>query len=251
MVDVKKNPINHNVKLNNNVKIVGEKEQYLTDALEAERILLSLVKDEHFWNKEDGDVKSGITVFSGVYKTIMKEEGHKASIKANKIWKCGGQINASAEDVLTLLTDASNMASWNQQVDQFRIVDTIDNDTDIVLCLCNSKQTGTVITPRDFLNVRRKIKLKNAYIVSSTGILHKLIPEAPNVVRGWNGPGGFVIVPIAPPQISTPSTSCFLYWFLNSDLRGWLPKKIVDSTIEGVLIDWIKTVRTTLAKKKL
>jgi hypothetical protein len=70
---------------------------------------------------------------------------------------------------------------------------------------------------------------------------HSMVPKRSRYVRGMNGPGGYVIAPI-PGQ----PERCDVCWILNADLRGWVPRGIVDSSYAPVLISWALHLRKAL-----
>ena len=56
--------------------------------------------------------------------------------------------------------------------------------------------------------------------------------------RGENGPGCFAISPAD----DDPECSNF-QWVLNTDLKGWIPKAVIESTLTNVQLDFLKHLR--------
>merc|ERR1712130_779348 len=84
-----------------------------------------------------------------------------------------------------------------------------------------------------------------AYITGGVGLeKHPLIPPSGNVVRGLCGEGGYAITVNKDPQ------SCTLIWLMDSDLRGWMPRSLVESTLTTVLNSSNATIKKEVASRK-
>lgn len=231
---------------------------------EVEVKLLHLASSNDGWTSELGDEKLGIEVYS---REAQRDQSPTTSpIDANnakhttsnslagpksyKIWKCRAEVMGSLEEVYRLMVETSIMPLWNHDVTSYNVLEKLDEETDIVQCI--SAASG-MVSPRDFLMIRRQTHPdKNTFVIADTGAPNHhpkatLFPDG-SVIRGWNGPGGIVIRRLPPSPCL--ASRCSVCWILNKDLRGWIPRTIVDQKLSGVLIDYIQNLRSATANFK-
>lgn len=218
--------------------------------------LLKMALSNDGWLPGEGDQKAGIQIFSqngtrehSPTTSPTKTDDPKDTVQSPKsyqIWKCCGEVLGSAEDVYRLMVDTAVMPRWNRDVTSYQVLEKIDEQTDVVQCISSASAKGSV-SPRDFVILRRQTHPDiDTYVIADTGTNH---PKATvfadgSVIRGWNGPGGIVIKRLPPIK---QQSRCWVCWILNKDLRGWLPRTLVDQVLAGVLVDWIKNLRSATA----
>jgi hypothetical protein len=217
---------------------------------EVEGVLMGWALTNTGWNVGDGDAKAGIQVFrregTRNHSPTTSPTEPKDLPKSYQLWKCCGEVAGLAEDVYRLMVDTAVMPRWNHDVTSYRVVEKINEQTDVVQCISAASASGAV-SPRDFVILRRRTRPDpDTFVIADTGTTHTKATPSPDgsVVRGWNGPGGIVIRKL-------PSTNgkhrCWVCWVLNKDLRGWLPRSLVDQVLAAVLKDWIKNLRSATA----
>jgi hypothetical protein len=67
-------------------------------------------------------------------------------------------------------------------------------------------------------------------------------PLPPGLVRGINGPGGYTFVE------RKGSQACEVCWVVNSDVRGWIPRSLVESAMVSVLLRFHDELSAQLAR---
>lgn len=209
-----------------------------------EKLLLGWALTNDGWTSADGDEKSDIHVFfrEGELQRHPSPDNNSEGPKSYQIWKCYGEVTGKAEDVYRLMTDTTMMPRWNRDVTSYQVLEKINETTDFVQCVSAANAKGTV-SPRDFVMLRRRSKPDpDTFVIADTGINHPKATTFPDgsVVRGWNGPGGIVIRRLSP-------TRCWVCWVLNKDLRGWLPRTLVDQVLATVTQDWIRNLRLAVS----
>lgn len=223
---------------------------------EVEGMLLGWALTNAGWTPGDGDSKAGIQVF---YREGARNRSPTTSPTPDSkstgsgepehyhVWKCCGEVAGSAEDVYRLMIDTEMMPRWNHDVTSYRVLEKLNEQTDVVHCVSAASASGTV-SPRDFVMLRRRTRPNaDTFVIADTGTTHsKAIPSPDgSIVRGWNGPGGIVIRKLAP-NSNTGGARCWVCWILNKDLRGWLPRTLVDQVLATVLKDCIKNLRSAI-----
>eukprot|EP01137_Pigoraptor_chileana_P025286 Opistho-2@94548 len=121
--------------------------------------------------------------------------------------------------------------NWNKAMTEYRTIETINDITDITYAMA-AEAAGGMVSPRDFVNIRQwRLCEDGTYLCGGTGTTHERCPERQGITRGLNGPGGFVLLPVK----ERPGCTQFV-WVVNSDIKGWLPKYVVDQAMTGVII---------------
>ncbi|XP_076668211.1 steroidogenic acute regulatory protein-like [Andrena cerasifolii] len=155
-----------------------------------------------------------------------------------KILKIVGIVDAPASILLDQLFDEiESIPSWNKLVTESRKIQHIDENTDIVY-QATSPQGGGIIGARDFVILRRRIQYGNFYINSGTSVPFSSLPSRSNIVRAENNVSCW-----AAEKLPNEHDKCQFTWIVNTNLKGWIPQKIVDKSMSTALIDFMSYVR--------
>ena len=103
--------------------------------------------------------------------------------------------------------------AWNPTLTDCRLIQPIDEHTDISYQVCAEAGGGAVST-RDFVNLRHWAVVDGVYISAGGSIKHPAMPPQPKKVRGENGPGCWAMRPVE----SDPH-KCLFQWLLDTDLK--------------------------------
>ncbi|NWW45761.1 STAR3 protein, partial [Pedionomus torquatus] len=123
-------------------------------------------------------------------------------------------LQCSAEMVYQeVILQPEKMILWNRTVAACQILQRVEDNT-IVSYDVAAGAAGGVVSPRDFVNVRRIERRRDRYISSGMSTTHNLKPPLSKYVRGENGPGGFIVLKCP----SNPRVCTFI-WILNTDLK--------------------------------
>ncbi|XP_014468240.1 PREDICTED: stAR-related lipid transfer protein 3 [Dinoponera quadriceps] len=174
----------------------------------------------------EGDVVS--------YMELPKPDG--------RIVKITGVVDAPASTLVDWLFEGiEEQASWNKLVMESMKLQNIDENTDIVY-QSTSPQGGGLITARDFIILRHRNKYGDYYISSGVSIPAAGIPNRKHMIRGENGVGCWAAEELSDEN----SNKCRFTWILNTNLKGWIPQKVVDRTVSTALIDFMTYLRKHL-----
>lgn len=159
-----------------------------------------------------------------------------------KIMKICGIVNAPASMIVNWLYDGiETVPAWNKLVSESIKLQQIDDDTDIIY-QATSPQGGGLIGARDFIILRHRNRYGTYYINSGMSVPSKTFPTRNNVVRGESG-----VSCLAAEELSDDDFGkCRFTWILNTDLKGWLPRKLVDKSLSTALIDFMSYLRKHL-----
>ncbi|MFH4976277.1 hypothetical protein AB6A40_002986 [Gnathostoma spinigerum] len=134
-----------------------------------------------------------------------------------------------------------NNVLWNKQVLETKVVLHISADTDLIYSVTAPALRG-YIQSRYFLDVRRsKIDLKQEiYEGAFSSVDSSILPpqSKSKLVRGWNGPN-FVRISRSPDD----QTRSLYEWILNNDLKGDVPRRLIERTMCSFLVGYIQNLR--------
>ncbi|GAB5580996.1 stAR-related lipid transfer protein 3 isoform X1 [Prionailurus iriomotensis] len=107
----------------------------------------------------------------------------------------------------------------------------------------SSGAAGGVVSPRDFVNVRRIERRRDRYLSSGIATTHCAKPPTHKYVRGENGPGGFIVLKSA----SNPRVCTFI-WILNTDLKGRLPRYLIHQSLAATMFEFAFHLRQRIGE---
>ncbi|XP_059494616.1 stAR-related lipid transfer protein 3 isoform X2 [Stegostoma tigrinum] len=123
-----------------------------------------------------------------------------------------------------------------------KVLQRIDDNT-IITYDVSAGAAGGVVSPRDFVNVRRIERKKEMYISSGMSTTHDSRPPQNKYVRGENGPGGFVVL-----KCPQNPRACTFLWILNTDLKGRLPQYLIQQSLAATMFEFIAHLRQRISE---
>ncbi|KAF1463524.1 StAR-related lipid transfer protein 3, partial [Megadyptes antipodes antipodes] len=183
--------------------LTAQEKEYVRQGKEAMEVVDQILAQEENWKFE----KNNASDFGDVVYTFeIPFHGKTFILKAF--------LQCSAETVYQeVILQPEKMILWNRTVAACQILQRVEDNT-IVSYDMAAGAAGGVISPRDFVNVRRIERRRDRYISSGMSTTHSLKPPLSKYVRGENGPGGFVVLKCP----SNPRVCTFI-WILNTDLK--------------------------------
>ncbi|XP_052050886.1 stAR-related lipid transfer protein 3 isoform X2 [Apodemus sylvaticus] len=131
-----------------------------------------------------------------------------------------------------VILQPERMVLWNKTVTACQILQRVEDNT-LVSYDVSSGAAGGVVSPRDFVNVRRIERRRDRYLSSGIATTHCSKPPTHKYVRGENGPGGFIVLKSA----NNPRVCTFI-WILNTDLKGRLPRYLIHQSIGATMFEF-------------
>lgn len=176
--------------------------------------------------------------------TIEREERDNICVSTRqfdgvgKVYKLETVIDVPSKLLNKLFwEDVDSQPAWNPSVRESQIVRRINKKTDIVYSVAAEAGAG-IIASRDFVSLRRRKKKGSLTLLCAASIETDLIPVKRSIIRGHNGPGGWVLRDM----VGEPNKTEFV-WLLNTELKGWLPQRLVEQSISGVMVDTARDIR--------
>ncbi|XP_026469639.1 steroidogenic acute regulatory protein, mitochondrial [Ctenocephalides felis] len=112
----------------------------------------------------------------------------------------------------------------------------IDNQTDISYQVA-AGGGGGLVSPRDFVNLRHYGMRGASMVCAGQSVEHPLGPETSKYIRGYTRLGCWSLTPL-----NGGATTEFR-WLMSMDMRGLLPRIIVDAAHTTVMIDYARHLR--------
>lgn len=161
-----------------------------------------------------------------------------------KVFKLTGYVDMAPRLLLEeLFYKMEQVPAWNPTLVECRVIQPIDQYTDISYQVC-AEAGGGVVSTRDFVNLRHWAAVEDGVLVSAGGsVEHPAMPPQRGRVRGENGPTCWALRPVA----TCPDT-CLFQWLLDTDLKGWIPQRVIDKALSGAQLDYIAHIRTRAAE---
>uniref|UniRef100_A0A8C9SGE6 StAR related lipid transfer domain containing 3 n=1 Tax=Scleropages formosus TaxID=113540 RepID=A0A8C9SGE6_SCLFO len=136
-----------------------------------------------------------------------------------------------------IILQPEKMAQWNKTVSACEILQRVD-DSALVSYDVSAGAAGGVVSPRDFVNARRVERRRDRYLSAGMAAVHEARRPHGRYIRGENGPGGFVVL-----KSSSNLSVCTFIWVLNTDLKGRLPRYLIDRRTAATAFEFVGRLR--------
>ncbi|XP_039372744.1 stAR-related lipid transfer protein 3 isoform X2 [Mauremys reevesii] len=210
--------------------LTAQEKGYVQQGKEAMEVVDQILAQEENWkfekNNEFGDV---------VYTIEIPFHGKTFILKAF--------LQCPAETVYQeVILQPERMILWNKTVAACQILQRVEDNT-IISYDVAAGAAGGVVSPRDFVNVRRIERRRDRYISSGMSTTHGLKPPLSKYVRGENGPGGFIVL-----KCATNPKVCTFIWILNTDLKGRLPRYLIHQSLAATMFEFAFHLRQRVSE---
>ncbi|KAB5530595.1 hypothetical protein PHYPO_G00131140 [Pangasianodon hypophthalmus] len=203
--------------------------EFVRQGREAMAVVEQILAQEENWKFEKNN-----DVGDCVYTLEIPFHGKTFILKA--------LLQCSAELVYReVILQPEKMVQWNRTISACQILQRVDDNTSVSYDV-SSGAAGGVVSPRDFVNVRRVERKQDCYVSAGMSTVHGSKPPHPRYVRGENGPGGFVVLKSS----SNPSVCTFI-WVLNTDLKGRLPRYLIHQSLAATMFEFMSHLRQRIA----
>uniref|UniRef100_A0A8C2KL38 StAR-related lipid transfer protein 3 n=1 Tax=Cyprinus carpio TaxID=7962 RepID=A0A8C2KL38_CYPCA len=206
-------------------ELTEQDKQFIRQGREAMAVVEQILTQEENWKFEKAN-----ELGDAVYTLEIPFHGKTFILKA--LLQCPAKL-VNEEVIL----QPEKMVQWNRTVSVCQILQRVDENT-MVSYDVSAGAAGGVVSPRDFVNVRRVECRRDCYISAGMATSHSSKPPHSRYVRGENGPGGFVVLKSS----SNPSVCTFI-WVLNTDLKGHLPRYLIHQSLAATMFEFMSHLR--------
>ncbi|XP_044034022.1 steroidogenic acute regulatory protein, mitochondrial [Siniperca chuatsi] len=201
---------------------------YVQQGQEAMRKALSMLEDKQGWKVEitesNGDV---------ICSKVMPG--------ARKVFRLETVLEASVDELYNILfVRVEEMHQWNPSIQHINVLKHVGPET-IVTHEVSAETAGNLIGQRDFLSVRHSCKEKSSVYLGGAAIHLESFPPQSGFVRAEDGPTCIIIQ-----ALDEDTRKSRFTWLLNMDVKGWLPKSIVNQALPRAQLDFTRHLRRRL-----
>ncbi|KAK9522495.1 hypothetical protein VZT92_018955 [Zoarces viviparus] len=220
-------------------------------------LLSSRIEEEEGYNEEEMSyLKQGEDALQKAISILSEQDGWTIEIVAangdkvlskvlpdiGKVFKLEVMLEQHSDNLYEeLVGNMEQMGEWNPNVKQVKILQKIGQDT-MVTHEVSAGTPGNVVGPRDFVSVRCAKRRGSTCFLAGMSTQHTKMPEQRGVVRAENGPTCIVMKPCAEDPNKTKFT-----WLLSIDLKGWIPKTIINKVLSQTQVDFANHLRQRMA----
>ncbi|KAM4624087.1 steroidogenic acute regulatory protein [Polymixia lowei] len=213
------------------VRHVSLKEEelcYVHQGQEAMRNALDILEDKEGWKTE-----------------IVEDNGDvicsKVMAGPRKVFRLEAVLEANIEELYKILfVQVEEMDRWNPNIQQIKVLKQVGPET-IVTHEVSAETAGNLIGQRDFLSVRHSCKHQSCIYLGGAATQLESFPLQKGFVRAEDGPTCIIIEALAEDSRRSRFT-----WLLNMDVKGWLPKSIVNQALPRAQLDFTRHLRRRL-----
>uniref|UniRef100_A0A4W4EWF6 START domain-containing protein 1 n=1 Tax=Electrophorus electricus TaxID=8005 RepID=A0A4W4EWF6_ELEEL len=204
---------------------------YRRQGCRALRKALEIVQSPDGWRTERTE-DSGDTIYSKVL------HGNR------KVFRLEAELEAEPDELYDVLfVKVEEMHQWNPSIQHIKVLKHIGKET-MVTHEVSAERAGNLIGQRDFLSVRHSLKTGTCIYLGGAATHLDALPPQPGFVRAEDGPTCIVVQSLP----GTPGRSRFT-WLLNMNVKGWLPKALVNQGLVRSQADFMEHLRRQLAAK--
>ncbi|XP_070783261.1 steroidogenic acute regulatory protein [Enoplosus armatus] len=201
---------------------------YVQQGQEAMRKALSMLEDKQGWKVE-------ITESNGDVICSKMMPG------ARKVFRLEAVLEASVDELYDLLfVRVEEMHHWNPSIRHITVLKHVGPET-IVTHEVSAETAGNLIGQRDFLSVRHSCRQKSSVYLGGAAIQLESFPPQAGFVRAEDGPTCIIIQ-----ALDEDTRKSHFTWLLNMDVKGWLPKSIVNQALPRAQLDFSRHLRRRL-----
>ncbi|XP_053739681.1 steroidogenic acute regulatory protein, mitochondrial [Synchiropus splendidus] len=161
---------------------------------------------------------------------------------ARKVFRLDVVLDANMEEIYELLfVQVEQMHQWNPNIHRIKVLQHAGPETRVTHEV-SSQMAGNLIGQRDFLSVRHSLRTKSCIYLAGAATQLESCPPQAGYVRAEDGPTCIIIQPLRGESRRSRFT-----WLLNMDVKGWLPKSIVNQSLPRAQLEFIRHLRGRLA----
>ncbi|XP_030256706.1 steroidogenic acute regulatory protein, mitochondrial isoform X1 [Sparus aurata] len=201
---------------------------FVQQGREAMRKALSMLEDEEGWKVE-------------VTESDRDVIRSKVLPGARKVFRLEAVLEASVEELYDILfVRVEEMHQWNPSIQHIEVLKQVGPET-MVTHEVSAETAGNLIGQRDFVSVRHSCKQKSGVYLGGAAVQLESFPPQRGFVRAEDGPTCIVIRPL-----DEDTRKSHFTWLLNMDVKGWLPRSIVNQALPRAQLDFTRHLRRRL-----
>ncbi|GCB71046.1 hypothetical protein scyTo_0010915 [Scyliorhinus torazame] len=162
-----------------------------------------------------------------------------------KVFKLEAVLDATIEHVYNELYEkVDQMNLWNPSVKHIHVLQKIGEETMVTYEIMGDT-AGNIIGQRDFVSVRHCWKEGSRCYLTGIATESKFMPPQKGFVRAETGISCILLHP------TDNKNKTRFTWLLSMDLKGWLPKSLINQALSQAQVDFTEHLRQQLSTSSL
>ncbi|CAM5156789.1 unnamed protein product [Natator depressus] len=214
------------------------------------------VNSSWFSNMELSYVNQGEATLRGALGILQRQDGWQTETyqgkgelvlstvlpRLGKVFRMEAVLGVPVDQLYyELFEKLEQMPEWNPTLSRVKILQRIGKDT-LLTHEITAQRPGNLIGQRDFVSVRHCWKKETTVYLVGTATHSEFMPMQKGQVRAESGLSCIVLQPLEGDRCQTRFT-----WLLSMDLKGWIPKSIINRVIPQSQVDFIRHLRRHLS----
>jgi len=160
-----------------------------------------------------------------------------------KVFIYTGEIHATAKHLLSIVHDrCDDYPSWNAgTIAEFKKILDVGSQCSLVYNRC-CDMFGGLFKSREFVQARCWREIDGSIVICGTEADYDQAPKHHGAIRGKTIIGFMKLTPMENGQ------KCLLTWIMYSELKGMLPKALIDRVYGYTMVEYIKNLRSHAAQ---
>ncbi|KAG5834348.1 hypothetical protein ANANG_G00260570 [Anguilla anguilla] len=155
------------------------------------------------------------------------------------LYKAQGIVKDTPKRIVDYIRPGPFRLDWDSLMTSMDIVKTFDKKECCVMRYTTAGQLWNIIAPREFIDFSYTTDYQDGLLSCGISVEHG--EQHQSFVRGFNHPCGWFCVP----EEASPAQS-LLTGYIQTDLRGMLPKSAVDTAMASTLVNFFVDLRRAL-----
>ncbi|XP_048734306.1 stAR-related lipid transfer protein 5 isoform X2 [Ostrea edulis] len=170
---------------------------------------------------------------------IQSEEFSGHLYKGEAIYNCPPK---TVFDYVEPLPDGPR-AKWDTNMKKIEILKWIEKPDLRINRACTASAMLGLISPRDFVDVILVRETEESFSTNACSVELEEFPEEKKYVRGWNYSCGVLVI-----KYPSDPNKCKLVSLIQPDIKGMLPKNVVEAAIPGSMVEFFTKLEEALKK---
>ncbi|KAM7169773.1 steroidogenic acute regulatory protein, mitochondrial-like [Macrochelys suwanniensis] len=216
----------------------------------------SEVNSSWFSNTELSYVNQGEATLRGALGILQQQDGWQTETyqgkgelvlstvlpRLGKVFRMETVLDVPVDQLFyELFEKLEQMPEWNPALSRVKILQRIGKNT-LLSHEITAQCPGNLIGQRDFVSVRHCWKKETTVYLVGTATHSEFMPMQKGQVRAESGLSCIVLQPLEGDGCQTRFT-----WLLSMDLKGWIPKSIINRVLPQSQADFIRHLRQHLS----
>jgi hypothetical protein len=211
------------------VNLSPEELQYKTKSDQTLQQVDELLLETTVWTLEKNDTTNKVKTYS-----------HPS--RGPKIYKIEAFLPYAIDDIWAILcTEVTLYPEWNPEILENKILHKINDAMDILYTV-TGPQAGGMVSCRDFVSLRTIVSRPDEYMSLGTAVEYDGMPRVNGRIRGENIVSAYVI------RKEAEDTTKAM-WIVQTDLKGWLPKYLIEQALSSLLGQTIINLQQHLKRR--